>query len=169
MDAYTALLTRRSIRKYTDQPVSTEDIDKILTAAMLAPSARNKQPWHFVVIDDADLLRKVPQIHPNAAMAAHAPCAILVCGNAEVSTAAERLAQDCAAATENALLAAHALGLGAVWCGIHPMEDRESGMRILLSLPQNIVPFALVVLGHPAEEKEQPERYDARRVHRNGW
>lgn len=169
MDAYAALLTRRSIRKFDERPVSAEDIEKILEAAMFAPSAVNKQPWHFVVIDDAQLLGKIPSVHSHAKMAADAPCAILVCGDTELVHAPGYLPQDCAAATQNILLAAHAAGLGGVWCGVYSQPDRESGFRSLLSIPESIVPFSLVVLGYPAEQPSQPQRYRADRVHKNGW
>lgn len=169
MDAFTALVTRRSIRKYADRPVSDDELEKILTAAMLAPSAVNKQPWHFLVIDDAEILSEIPEIHPNAKMATGAPCAILVCGDLELAHGPGYLPQDCAAATENILLAAHALGLGGVWCGIYSRPDRESGFRSLFSLPDTIVPFGLVVLGYPAEKRPQPDRYQPDRVHRNAW
>jgi nitroreductase len=169
MDAYTALITRRSIRKYTDAPIPEETIERILRAAMFAPSAVNKQPWHFVIIDDRASLQSIPGFHKNAQMAASAPCAILVCGDIELVIGPRLLPQDCAAATENLLLAAHIEGLGAVWCGVHPQEDREAGFREMLSLPANIVPFALVVLGYPAEEPNQPDRYQPDRIHRNGW
>ncbi len=169
MDAYQTLVTRRSIRKYLDKPVPSETLDKILEAAMQAPSAVNKQPWHFVVIDDRGLLGKVPDIHPNAGMASGAPCAILVCADSASAHGPGSIPQDCSAATQNLLLAAHALGLGAVWCGIYSRPEREEGFRSLLSLPEGIVPFSLVVLGFPDEQKESPRRFRADRVHRNGW
>lgn len=169
MDAYQTLVTRRSIRKYLDKPVPSETLDKILEAAMQAPSAVNKQPWHFVVIDDRGLLEEIPDIHPNARMAGGAPCAILVCGDSAVAHGPGYIPQDCSAATQNLLLAAHALGLGAVWCGVFSASEREEGFRSLLSLPKGIVPFSLVVLGYPDEQKESPRRFRADRVHRNGW
>jgi nitroreductase len=169
MDAYKAIITRRSIRKFEDRAVPEEVVRQLLEAAMQAPSAVNKQPWYFVVIDERELLSKLPEINPNAGMAADAPCAILVCGDTELVHGPGYLPQDCSAATQNILLAAHALGLGAVWCGIYSREEREAGTRTLLRLPDSIVPFSLIVLGYPAETPRQPERYIEERVHRNGW
>ena len=144
-------------------------MDKILTAAMQAPSAVNKQPWHFVVIDDKELLSAVPSLHPNAKMASGAPCAVLVCGDTDLAHSPGALPQDCSAATENLLLAAHALGLGGVWCGVYSRAEREDGFRSLLKVPGTITPFALVVLGYPDKSPQQPDRFRADRVHRNGW
>ena len=169
MDALECLLTRRSIREYTDEPVSEELVEKLLQAAMMAPSARNQQPWHFVVIDDRQLLEKVPEFHPNGAMAAKAPLSILVCGDLTAEISKGYWPIDCAAAVENMLLAAHALGLGAVWTGVYPREPRMNGFRQLLNLPDHIIPHTLVVIGHPAEQPEQPNRFKPERIHRNGW
>lgn len=168
-DVYEALLTRRSVRKFRAQPVADEAIERVLTAAMYAPSAVDKQPWHFVVIDDPQVLAEIPTIHPYAKMAASAPAAILVCADAELAHGPGYIPQDCAAATQNILIAAHALGLGSVWCGVYSQPDREAGFRRLLSLPESIVPFSLVVIGHPDEQPSQPDRYRSDRVHRNGW
>ncbi len=169
MEAYEALITRRSIRQYQDKAVPAEIVDKILGAAMQAPSAVDTQPWHFVVIDEADLLREIPSVHQYAKMAARAPCAILVCAEPALAHGPGYVPQDCSAATENILLAAHALGLGAVWCGVYAVPDREAGFRSLLSIPESVQPFSLVVLGYPDEARPQPERFKPERVHRNGW
>ena len=169
MDAYTTITTRRSIRTYEQKAVDDPMREKLLAAAMQAPSAVNKQPWEFVVIDDPELLNKVPDIHAHARMAVGAPLAVLVCGDERRVHAPGYLAQDCAAATENLLLAAHALGLGGVWCGVYSQPEREQGFRDLLNIPEHVVPFALVCIGYPAETATQPDRYEADRVHRNGW
>ena len=169
MEAYQTLITRRSIRRYQDRSVPQAMLDQILDAAMQAPSAVNKQPWHFVVIDDQDLLKKVPTVHSHARMAVGAPAAILVCGDPELAHSPSYLPQDCAAATENILLAAHALGLGAVWCGVYSQGEREAGFSELLGIPDGVRPFSLVVLGYPDEQPEQPHRFRPERVHRNGW
>lgn len=169
MDAYEALITRRSIRKYLDRPVPAEAMEKILEAAMQAPSAVDTQPWHFVVIDDVNLLREIPSVHQYAKMALHAPCAILVCADPELAHGPGYVPQDCSAATQNILLAAHALGLGAVWCGVYAVPDREAGFRSLLSIPESVQPFSLVILGYPDESPAHPDRFRRDRVHRNGW
>ncbi len=169
MDTIECILTRRSIRKFERKPIPKEMIDQLLRAAMAAPSAGNQQPWHFVVIDDRALLDAIPSIHPYAAMTAEAPVAILVCGDLKVEKHKDFWTQDCSAATENLLLAAHALGLGAVWTGIFPRQDRLQGYQKLIELPESIIPLALIPIGYPAEKKEAGNRYDPARVHHNAW
>jgi len=163
------ILSRRSIRKYTDAPVSEEHVEYLLRAAMAAPSAGNQQPWQFVVIRARALLDAVPEFHPYAAMMPRAPLAVLVCGDAGGARWPQYWEQDCAAATENLLLAAARLGLGAVWLGVHPLAERVDGARRLLGVSQEIVPFALVPVGWPAEQKPPADRYDAARVHHERW
>ncbi len=169
MDAMEALLTRRSIRQYAPEPVPDQIIRKLLEAAMSAPSAGNEQPWQFVIITDRKLLDAIPAFHPYADMLRHAPVAVLVCGDRRLERYEGYWAQDCAAATQNLLLAAHAEGLGAVWVGIYPGEERVARMQRLLRLPPEVVPLALVPLGRPAERVPPAARYDASRIHRNGW
>ncbi len=169
MDATETLLSRRSIRKYTTEPVSDEAIKSLLKAAMAAPSAGNQQPWHFVVIRDRAILDEIPKRHPYAQMVKDAPVAIVVCGDARSVKYKDYWPQDCAAASENLLLAAHANNLGAVWCGVYPNEDRVHPFRELLGIPDGVFPFALIALGHPDEEKPPGERFDASRVHANRW
>jgi nitroreductase len=160
---------RRSIRKYTAAAVSDADVAELLEAAMAAPSAGNQQPWHFVVIRDRALLDAIPGFHPHASMAPQAPVGILVCGDPSLEKHAGMWVQDCAAATENLLLAVAAKGLGAVWCGVHPRADRVEGFTRLLGIPAPVVPFAFVPIGHPAETKPPARRYAPERVHRDRW
>ena len=169
MDTLEAIHTRRSIRKYQDRPVPDELVRQLLAAAMSAPSARNGQPWQFIVISDRELLARVPQFNPNAKMAAEAPLGILVCGDLSLEISKGYWPVDCAAAVQNLLLAAHALGLGAVWTGVWPREERMDGFRQLCKLPENIVPHAFIVLGYPAEQKEGVDRYHPERVRQNRW
>jgi nitroreductase len=169
MDALEAIRTRRSIRKYTDRPVEAEKVQILLEAAMLAPSAGNQQPWRFIVIDDKALLEKVPEINPNAPMAPKAPMAILVCGDLRLERFPGNWTADCSAAAENLLIAARALGLGAVWTGLYPEEDRVEGFRDLLGLPREVVPLALIPVGYPATESGPVNRFREDRVHKNGW
>jgi nitroreductase len=169
MDALDAIWTRRSIRKYRDEPLPEDLIQKLLAAAMQAPSARNQQPWQFVVIDERATLAKIPSFMPNAAMVAKAPLAILVCGDLGLEKSEGYWVVDCAAATQNLLLAAHALGLGAVWCGVYPREPRMAGLRRLVGLPDNVIAHSLVVLGQPAEQVWPEDRYRPERVRRNHW
>jgi nitroreductase len=167
MDALDVLFTRRSIRKYKDQPVDEAQIKTILEAGMNAPSANNRQPWHFVVVQDREKLNSIMDIHPYSKMLAQAPVAIVVCGDTEVSRSYWQ--QDCAAATENILLAARALELGTVWLGVYPADDRVAGIRALFNLPDHVQPMAIIALGHPNEDKGRVERYNTTKVHTNGW
>ena len=169
MEALEAIHTRRSIRKYGDQPVPDELVQKILAAAMSAPSACNQQPWQFVVITDRATLEQVPKVNPHAAMAKDAPLAILVCGDTSLEQVPGYWVVDCAAAVQNLLLAAHALGLGAVWTGVYPRRDRMDGFRRLLNLPDGVIPHTLIPLGYPAETHPREDRYRPERVHRDGW
>ena len=169
MDAIDALLTRRSIRKYTKEPVSDEAIKMLLEAAMAAPSAGDQQPWHFIVIRDRAILDEIPKLHPHAQMVKEAPVAIVVCGDERSVKYKDFWPQDCAAATQNLLLAAHAKNLGAVWCGVYPNEERVGPLRDLLGIPAGVFPFSLIVIGHPDEEKPPAERFDASRVHADRW
>jgi nitroreductase len=161
------IFARRSIRKYTDEPVGEEDVKTLLEAAMAAPSASNRKPWQFVVVTKRQTLDALAEAHPHGKMLFEATLCISVCGDL---TEMERYwVQDCSAATENLLLAATALGLGAVWLGVYPKEDRVAAVRGILDLPETITPLNLVSIGHPAEEKEARTQYDEARVHRERW
>lgn len=163
------LLGRRSIRKYGSGAISGEIERRLLEAAMAAPSARNARPWHFVVIRDREILDRIPDFHPYAKMCLQAPMAILVCADTALQAEEGYWVQDCAAATENLLLAAHEAGLGAVWLGIHPNGDRIEGVTRLVNLPEGIRPLSLVALGHPAETRDAVDRFDASRIHADRW
>jgi nitroreductase len=163
------VLSRRSIRKYTSEPVPDDAVERLLRAAMAAPSAGNQQPWQFVVIRDRATLTAITEVHPYSKMLPQAPVAVVVCGDVAGCKWPQMWEQDCAAATENLLVEAELLGLGAVWLGVHPLEERVSGIRRLLAMPDSVVPFAVVPLGHPAESKPPADRYDEARVHRERW
>lgn len=169
MEAMEAILSRRSIRRYEEGKIPEELIQKMLAAAMSAPSASNEQPWHFIVIDDRRILDEIPGYHPFASMLREASLAIAVCGDLELQNHDGYWIQDCSAATENILLAAHALGLGAVWLGVHPRQDRVEATRKLLSIPENVRPLCLIAVGYPAERKPPSNRYNVSRLHRNRW
>jgi len=169
METLQAIKTRRSIRKYLDKSIPSELIRDLLEAAMFAPSAGNEQPWQFVILEERKLLDAVPRICSTASMCRHSPVAILVYGDSSLEKYPEFWVQDCSAAVENMLLAAHALGLGAVWAGIYPLKERIEDFKRLLSLPEEITPFALVALGYPDEQPPAPQRYRKDRVHYNGW
>ena len=166
-----AILNRRSIRRYTDQAIPEELITELLEAGMCAPSAGNERPWHFVVITERNLLNGITEIHSHAQMLKQAPVAIIVCADATCDKypGSSYLVQDCAAATENILLAAQDRGLGTCWLGVYPREDRMKGLTRLLGLPEHVIPVSAIALGFPAEVKSAGSRYDAARVHRNHW
>lgn len=169
MDAITAIKTRRSIRKYKDKPVPDDVIDRLLEAGMMAPSAGNQQPWHFIVIKDRKLLDAVPDAHPYSDMITQVPVAIMVCGDPTLEKYKGFWVQDCAAATMNILLAAHAMGLASVWLGVYPAGDRVEGIKKLFGLPENIYPLSLLPIGYADEEKPEPERFDRSRIRINKW
>ncbi len=169
MDVLEAIHTRRSIRKYENRPVPPDAVRQLLAAAMTAPSARNGQPWQFVVIDDRALLDACADICPNAAMIRGAPMAIAVCGDLDREGSEGYWPIDCSAAVENMLLAARGIGLGACWCGVYPRPHRIEGLRKLFGVPERVVPHSLVVLGYPAEAFARQDRYREERVHCNRW
>ncbi len=163
------ILARRSIRKYTDEPLSDEDLEALMRAAMAAPSASNQQPWYFVVIRDRERLAAIPSFHRYAAMMPDAAAAVMVCARTEGLRHPHHWRHDCSAAVQNILLEATSRGLGSVWLGVYPVEERVQGCRELAELPDDVTPFALVALGHPAEEKPPADRYDPSRVHHETW
>lgn len=169
MTVIEAILTRRSIRKYTAQKVSEDEIITLLKAAMYAPSSRNQQAWQFIVVDNRKLLDSIPAVHPYAEMVRTAPLAIMVCGDTSIEKSADMWIQDCSAATQNLLLAAHGLGLGAVWLGVHFRKERSEGLKSLFGLPGHVHPLSLVAIGYPDEVREQPDRFRPDRIHRNRW
>lgn len=164
-----AIFKRRSIRKYTDKLVPEEHIEQMIKAAMAAPSAGNQQPWHFVVIDDRQTLNEIPKFHPYSRMLKEASHAIVVCGNVSNLRFEGYWVQDCSAATQNLLLMATELGIGTVWLGVYPDEDRVKAVKELLELPENIIPLCIVSLGYPGETKGPANRFDAAKIHRNKW
>lgn len=171
MDALTAILTRRSIRDYTPHPVSEENIKLILAAALSAPSAFNERSSEFIVVNDRKLFEEISRLNPNSLQLKKATVAILVCGNQEKEKFKGKgyWQLDGAAAAENILLAAHSLGLGAVWTAIYPYPERIPAVQKIMNLPEHIVPLAIIPIGHPAEKKFMENRYDPSRVHYNRW
>lgn len=169
MEAMEAILHRRSIRKYTSEKISDDQIELLLKAAMYAPSAVNKQPWHFIVFRDARTKAQIMDFHKSAAMLAGADVCILICYDEKLQHDDGYGVVDCSAATQNILLAAHAMGLGAVWVGIYPRQNRIEAAHKLFRLPDHIKPFAIVSLGYPAEQKPFPERFNKERIHYEKW
>ena len=164
-----AVSKRRSVRKYSDLPVTDSEIEEILRAGMSAPSAGNQQPWHFIVIRDRAVLDKVPEINPYSKLLEHAPVAILVCGDTRLEKYEGFWVQDCSAATENMLIQIAAMGLGGVWLGFYPMKDRVEGIKKLFNLPKEVYPLSMIALGHPAEKPEPADRFKKDRIHYEKW
>ncbi len=169
MDIFEALHTRRSIRKFTQQDVSEELINKILAAAMMAPSAGNQQPWQFIVITDDAQKKKIATVHPYVHMVLDAPLSVLVCGDLTKEKYEGYWPQDCSAAMENMLLAVHGVGLGAVWTGIYPMEERVERFKDICKLPEHVIPLGLAIIGWPNHAPHAGERFNPQRIHHNVW
>ena len=162
---------RRSIRVYLPAEVSEEQVQKLLAAAMAAPSAAGKNPWHFVVVRNRATLLRIASALPHGLMLANATLGIAVCGDLDVAhdNQLSYLLQDCSAAIENLLLCAHLLGLGACWLGVHPRGNRIKSMKEILSLPASVVPVACISIGYPGESKEPHAAYYSDRVHSETW
>ena len=166
MELSEALLKRRSIRKFTAEPVSEENVLELLHAGMSGPSACNKTPWEFFVVTKPEVLEKLRKAARYSKI--EAPLAIVVCGNlskALPSQLSPFWIQDCSAATENILLRAVDLELGTVWCGIHPMKTAEKNVREALSLPEKFIPLNIIYIGHPSEEPEAGDQFNEKKVH----
>ena len=168
-DLFECMMSRRSIRKFTGEPVDDATVQRLLRAAMAAPSAGNEQPWRFVVLSDREMRVKVAGCSPYAGMLPDAAVAIVVCGDTVGQRHPGYWVQDCSAAAQNTLLAACALGLGGVWLGFYPNEERARCCREVLGLPETVEPLAVIAIGHPAEEKPPADRYDPEFVHTNTW
>ena len=166
MELKDVLLKRRSVRKFTEEPVSEGMIEELLHAAMSGPSACNKKPWDFYVVSNKEVLKELQSASKFTKMTA--PLAMIVCGNLSRALPlgmAEYWIQDCSAATENILLRATDLGLGAVWCGIHPQKRAMKKIREILGLSDKMMPLNIIFIGHPVEEPEARDQYEENRVH----
>lgn len=166
MELNDVLLKRRSVRKFTEEPVSEEMIDALLHAAMSGPSACNKKPWEFYAVTNEQKLEELKKASMFTNFSAK--LVIVVCGNmlrALPLKMANYWIQDCSAATENILLRVTDLGLGAVWCGIHPQKKAEERVRKMLDIPKTQIPLNVIFIGHPAEEPEARDQYEEERVH----
>ena len=167
------ILNRKSVRAYTDRAVSREQLDTLLRAAMAAPTGRDMRPWKFVVIDDKEALAALSEQLPYAKMLPEAAAAIVVCGDLSVTDdkgqPSTNWTFDCSAATENLLLAAEAMGLGAVWTGVYPYEERQTAVSQALQLPEHIIPLNLIPIGYPKGDPQPKDKYNADNIHFNGW
>jgi len=170
METLKAIHTRRSIREYTPQAVPEELIQKLLAAAMQAPSAGNQQPWHFIIVTEREQLNALAEVLPFGKMLPAAPLGIVVCADLNLEKYPGYWVQDCSNATMNLLLAAHACGLGAVWLGVYPVEERVTGLKQILGLPASVIPLNVVSLGYPIIKPEPPaRRFDENKLHYNQW
>lgn len=166
------IMTRTSIRAFTDEPVSDEAVETLLKAGMAAPSAVNRQPWAFVVVKGRENLDRLAEVHPNARMLTTAQAAIVVCGDMTKAMEGAGQAfwiQDASAATENILLAAHAMGLGAVWTGVHPNPAVQPAVAEVLELPSYVIPLCVIPIGYPAENPAPKDKWKPENVHYNKW
>lgn len=169
MDAIEAIMGRRSIRRYTGEPISEEDIETVVRAAVAAPSAGNQQPWRFIVTTDRQRLAALAETTPYGKMLLECAFALVVCADTRDLKHPTMWQQDCSAATENALLAAHALGLGGVWLGFWPKMERVEPLRAAVGLPEGVEPLCVLAFGHPAETKAPSDRFHPDLVHRDRW
>jgi len=169
MDTLTAINTRRSIRKFKPDKIKKDQIDLILKAGMMAPNAHNQQLWQFIVIDDREIIDKIADFHPYAKMLYEAQLVIIVCADLSREQSEGSFSQDCSVAMQNILLAAHAIGLGAVYVSLYPKEDRMNFIRDLIKAPDHIIPFNLTPIGYPNEKTREVDRYDDSKIHYNHW
>jgi nitroreductase len=169
LDVLEAIFTRKSIRKFTGEAISEEDLKTLLKAGFCAPSAHNRKPFHFIVIREQSILKTIAEDHPYAKMLPDAGCGIIVCGDEEKEELVEFLVEDCSAAVENMLLAAHGMGLGAVWSGLYPVPELIGLVKKTLNLPETIIPVGMVVVGVKDQERKAGDRYDETRVHFDKW
>jgi nitroreductase len=170
MDALENIFTRRSIREFTAEGVTEQQVANLLKAAMAAPSARNEQPWQFLVLNDRLLLDEIANSLHYAKMCLQAPLAIIPCIDKQTLQCDDSfLGQDMSAAAQNILLAAHAMGLGSVWVGIYPRIERITIIKEMFNLPESVIPFCIIPIGHTNVVATEVDRYDLQRVHFNAW
>lgn len=171
MDALECIMTRTSVREFTDRQVPDSVVETLLKAGMAAPTAMNKQPWQFVVVTD-QATREAIAGADQYIRAKEAPLVIVACGDMSKEDEGEGRdfwVQDVSAATENILLAAHAQGLGAVWCGVYPIKDREKAIGKILGLPKDIIPLSAICIGYPAHDHQPKDKWNPKAVHYNKY
>jgi len=170
MELFEGLISRRSIRKYTGDKIAEKDILEMVRSGMYAPSANNKRPWHFVIVDDREAIGKIIKFHPYAKMLEHASHAIVVCGDEKLESSQGYYLLDCSASVQNILLAAHSMGYGAVWLGIEPRVERKKAVKEIFGLPEHIQPLAIISIGVPASLPQIiPQRFEPEKIRRNHW
>ena len=167
------IFKRTSVRNYTGEKVTSEQIAMLMKAAMAAPSAKNSQPWEFLVLQERETLLKITEFHPYSSMLKHAPLAIVVCADANKEMpdlkGLDFWTQDCAAATQNIMLQAADMELGSVWLGVYPKDLLVDGIKKLFGLPENIIPFSIVAIGHPEGEVHPKDKFDPNKIHFEKW
>ena len=163
------IFTRRSVRKFTGKEIDEKDLKLILKAGFQAPSAHNKEPREYIVVRDKARLEEIQEVHKYGKMLTQAGCGIVVCGDLSIQKRQGLLIADCSASMENMLLAAHSLGLGAVWTGIHPVEKLEEDLRRILGIPDNLLPVGMLVLGEARVVPKTIDRYDESKIHYDKW
>lgn len=169
MNIIDAINGRRSIRKYTNEPLTDKQLETVLMAGFQAPSAHNRNPREYIVIRDGEILEKITKFHPYTKMLPQAGCGIVVCGDRTKQEREGFIVSDCSASIQNMLLAAHGIGLGGVWCGIYPVPELMEPLRELLKLPEHIIPIGIVAVGQPNEEKKQLDKFKEENIHYNSW
>lgn len=167
------ILSRKSVRAYTDQPLSKAQLDTLVRAAMAAPTGKDMRPWKFVIVDDKSVIDELAKGLPRAKMLAGAPAAIVVCGDMSITDdngePSKNWTLDCSAATENLLLMAESMGIGAVWTGVYPYEDRTKTVKDILGLPEEIKPFCVIPMGHPKGNPQPKDKYNKENIRYNKW
>jgi nitroreductase len=171
-DTLKTIFNRKSVRVYSEAAVSDEQLLMLVKAGMAAPTAVDRRPWEFIVITDRAVLKKMADAMPYAKMAAQAPAAIVICGDTDRQFGGRQASywqMDCSAATENLLLAAESMGLGAVWTSVYPEESRMDAMRAILGIPQHVIPLNLVPVGVPGGGEKPKDKYNPGQIHKNKW
>ncbi len=167
------ILQRKSVRSFTNQPIEKSKLDTLLRAAMAAPTGKDMRPWKFVVVNDKQAMKSLATKLPYAKMLAEAQAAIVVCGDMSVvdkdGKPSTNWAFDCSAATENLLLQAEAMGLGAVWTAAYPYDERVAAVKVALNLPDNIIPLNVIPIGYPKGNPQPKDKYNADNIHYNLW
>ncbi|HZK33528.1 MAG TPA: nitroreductase family protein [Tissierellaceae bacterium] len=169
MNILDAIMTRRSIRRFTGGVISDENLKLLLKAGFQAPSAHNREPREFIVLKEKAVLDEISEFHRYAKMLPKAGCGIIVCGDKTKQENFGFLIEDCSASMQNILLAAHGLGLGAVWCGLYPVSEYVEEISKTLELPEHIIPIGMVVVGEKDEDRESIDRYNPESIHYDKW
>jgi nitroreductase len=170
-DAITTILNRKSVREFTGKMLTNETLDTLAKAGMAAPSAMNKQPWVFILINDKKTLNQLADSLPSAKMLYKAGGAIVVCGDQKKNIAGNELfwVEDCAAASQNILIAVESLEMGAVWTGVFPDNKKMATVRTILEIPSDVIPLNVIAIGYPSGKDVPKNKYKKENIHWNKW